>query len=492
VLQAGARLGNRYHLQQRLGAGGMGEVWLAVDEVLRRTVAVKAMLPGVAGDPDFARRFEAEATSMARIHHPAVAAIHDFGHSDGLLYLVMEYVDGESLAQRLARGRLSPDETMRLLEQTATGLQAVHEQGLVHRDIKPANLLVRRNGTVVITDFGIARHEDAVHLTVSGAILGTPTYLSPEQVLGEPAGPYSDVYSLGLVAYECLAGEKPFAGDSPYAVALQRLQQGPRTIQVELPMAVQAVVERALAVDPKDRWPSAAALATAARGAVGAGLAPGHGPVGAGLAPGHVPVGMGHGSVSIPGGAVAVSPPPVPGFPRWLLLTLAAILLVVAGGAVTWGFSRGGETGAVVKDPLPAQAQPQEQSQASEPVSFVACGDAYCPVQPMCWGGLVANSGVAVPPRPVDCAKPHYWETFRAVPLPAGGVTISDEAPLIERAGAAESCSAGAMAERSKDPARTRRWQRDVWPITIGASTTLHCIASAPGGESTGGFFRQG
>ncbi|MDI6102409.1 serine/threonine-protein kinase [Actinoplanes sp. NEAU-A12] len=491
MLQAGARLGNRYHLQQRLGAGGMGEVWLAVDEVLRRTVAVKAMLPSVAGDPDFAKRFEAEATSMARIHHPAVAAVHDFGQSEGLLFLVMEYVDGESLAQRLVRGRLSPEETMRLLEQAATGLQAVHEQGLVHRDIKPANLLVRRNGTVVITDFGIARHENASHLTVSGAILGTPTYLSPEQVRGEPAGPLSDVYSLGLVAYECLAGEKPFVGDSPYAVALQRLQSGPRTIKVELPVAVQAVVERALAVEPRDRWPSAAALASAARTAMAA-----HAPM-AGNAGMAAHAGVAGSAPEAAGPPAAASPPPagvrVP--QRWPMLALTAVLLVVAGGAVAWGISLGaGDNDAVMRDPGQGQNQGQNQgqSQAREPVSFVACGDAYCPVVPMCWSGLVANSGVAVPPRPIDCSEPHYWETFRAVPLPAGGVTISDAAPLIERADAAEACSAAAMAERSREPAKTRRWQRDVWPITIGANTTLHCIASAPGGESTGGFFRQG
>jgi serine/threonine-protein kinase len=405
---------------------------------------------------------------MARIHHPMVAAIHDFGHSDGLLFLVMEYVDGESLAQRLTRGRLSPDETMRLLEQIATGLQAVHEQGLVHRDIKPANLLVRRDGTVVITDFGIARHEGASHLTVSGAILGTPTYLSPEQVRGEPAGPLSDVYSLGLVAYECLAGEKPFVGDTPYAVALQRLQSGPRTIQVELPVAVHDVVERALAIDPRDRWPSSAALAAAARAAVAQ-------PTPAILsAPG---------TIGTP--PVASPPPPISPAPRrWLVSALVAALLVVTAGAMGWGLSQGDE------DPAAQTRRTQMQIPAAEPVGFVACGDAYCSVEPMCWGGLLANSGIAVTPRPVKCSEPHHWETFRALPLPAGGVRISDAAPLMERADAAAACSAEAMADRSKEPAKTRPWQRDVWPIAVGATTTLHCIASSPGGESTGTFFR--
>ncbi|MEU4626572.1 serine/threonine-protein kinase [Actinoplanes sp. NPDC023801] len=465
MFQAGVRLGNRYLLQQRLGAGGMGEVWLSVDEVLRRTVAVKVMLPSVAGDPDFARRFEAEATSMARINHPAVASIHDFGRDQGILYLVMEFVDGESLAQRLSReGRIAPDETMRLIEQAAIGLQAVHDQGLVHRDIKPANLLVRRNGTVVITDFGIARHEAASRLTVSGAILGTPTYLSPEQVRGEPAGPQSDVYSLGLVAYECLAGDKPFAGDSPYAVALQRLQEGPRTIKVTLPVPVQATVERALAIDPRDRWPSAAAFATAARDVV-----------------------------SGPPSAPVPAPAPTPAVSRRMPALIAALaaLLLIGGGAAVWGFL-GGDDKAGATLLMPAESDPSRgPEQQWEPERFTTCGDAYCPVEPMCWGGMTSTSGVPLPPRRVGCEEPHYWETFRAVPLPAGGVTIDSDAPLIERDDLAEACSELAMASRSVEPAKTRRWQRDAWPIPVGADTTLHCIASAPGGESTGGYFRR-
>jgi hypothetical protein len=472
VLQAGDRLGNRYLLQQRLGAGGMGEVWLSVDEVLRRTVAVKVMLPSVADDPDFARRFEAEATSMARINHPAVASIHDFGRDQGVLYLVMEFVDGESLAQRLAReGRIAPDETMRLIEQAAIGLQAVHDQGLVHRDIKPANLLVRRNGSVVITDFGIARHEAASRLTVSGAILGTPTYLSPEQVRGEPAGPQSDVYSLGLVAYECLAGDKPFVGDSPYAVALQRLQEGPRTIKVSLPVAVQATVERALAIDPRDRWPSAAAFAAATRQVV-----------------------SGPPSASIPAPDPSVIHAPArPASKRVpMLIAALAALLLIGGGAIVWGILGDNDKGgATLMMPEGPGGQPGNQEQQWEPERFTTCGDAYCPVEPMCWGGMTANSGVPLPPRKVDCEEPHYWETFRAVPLPAGGVTIDSDAPLIERADLAEACSEQAMTSRSVEPAKTRRWQRDAWPIPVGADTTLHCIASAPGGESTGGYFRK-
>jgi serine/threonine protein kinase len=275
MLQAGLRLGERYRLDARIGAGGMGEVWRAVDEVLGRVVAVKAMLPGVADQPDFAKRFLVEAKAMASVNHPAVASIHDYGRGAGITFLVMEFVDGESLSQLLARhGRLDPATTMRLIAQAADGLQAVHERGIVHRDIKPANLLIRRDGTLLVTDFGISRTDDGTQLTASGAILGTPTYLSPEQVLGRPATGRSDVYSLGLAAYECLAGHRPFEGDNPYAVALQRVQAAPRTLGGNLPGPVLAVVERALATDPADRWPSAAAMADAARAAVD--LSPAH------------------------------------------------------------------------------------------------------------------------------------------------------------------------------------------------------------------------
>jgi hypothetical protein len=179
-----------------------------------------------------------------------------------------------------------------------------------------------------------------------------------------------------------------------------------------------------------------------------------------------------------------------------ILIAALAALLLVGGGAIAWGVlgdnDGGGATLMMPEGPSGESAgQPGKPDQQWEPELFTTCGDAYCPVEPMCWGGMTAASGVPLPPRKVDCEEPHYWETFRAVPLPAGGVTIDSDAPLIERADLAEACSAQAMTSRSAEPAKTRRWQRDVWPIPVGADTTLHCIASAPGGESTGGYFRK-
>ncbi|GAA4610027.1 hypothetical protein GCM10023107_94710 [Actinoplanes octamycinicus] len=454
-LRAGMRLGGRYRLEDRLGAGGMGEVWRAVDESLGRTVAVKTMLPSAAGDPDFVRRFAAEATAMARVNHPAVASIHDFTRADGLTYLVMEFVDGESLAQRLQRdGRLDPAETMRIVAQAAEGLQAVHDQGILHRDIKPANMLLRRDGSVVITDFGIARHEDASRVTASGAILGTPSYLSPEQVLGQPVDRRSDVYALGLVAYECLAGERPFVGDNPYAVALQRIQQSPKTIGVNVPAPVLALVGRALAADPEKRWPSALALADAAR--------------------------------RIPLGAEATPAPRPAAANRTKLLAAALAVLVVAGVAAGIAFRPDG-----AKAPAAAAPKVSASTPSGVPSGFKQCGAVLCPATPMCWNGLTRNGAEAVPPVSAFCPGTHYWETFLATPLPDGPPKLSDAAPLLKRPDVAKACSATTIAQHSRKPKAMKTWRIEVWPIETDGVWLLHCLAQPRTGTSTGSV-RQG
>jgi hypothetical protein len=449
------RLGERYRLESRLGAGGMGEVWRALDESLSRTVAVKTMLPAAAADPEFVRRFAAEATAMARVNHSAVAQIHDFGRSGGITYLVMEYVDGESLAQRLARdGRLAPDATMRLIAEAAEGLQAVHDQGVLHRDVKPANMLLRRDGRVVLSDFGIARHEDASRLTVTGAILGTPSYLSPEQVLGQPADRRSDVYALGLVAYECLAGERPFVGDNPYAVALQRVQQAPKTIGVNVPAPVLAFVERTLAVDPEKRWPSAQAMAEAAR---------------------QVPLTSAPVPIRVPDAA------PVERRTEKKKLLAAVLALMVIGGIAVGIAVRHRSNG------KPAANKPTTASVVPEvPAGFTACGDAFCPVEPMCWNGLTVNSGKAFSPGPVPCSASHYWETFLAVGLPDGPPKISDTAPLIERADMAEVCTIPAVTRHSRQPKLMKSWKLEAWPVEIDGVWLLHCLAQPKIAPSTG------
>jgi serine/threonine-protein kinase len=263
----GALLANRYRLDERVGGGGMGEVWRATDQVLDRTVAVKVVRPALLEEAGFAERFLAEARIMATIAHRGVVAVHDYYSDSARAFLVMEHVPGEALSRTLQRlRRLDPARTMAIVAQAADALQAAHGKGVVHRDIKPGNLLVRTaDDAVVLTDFGIARSAASTPLTATGAIVGTPSYLAPEQVLGMPASPRSDVYALGVVAYECLAGRRPFDGENPFEIAMKRVREAPPPLGDDLPPGVVAVVDRALAADPDQRWASAADLAAAAR-----------------------------------------------------------------------------------------------------------------------------------------------------------------------------------------------------------------------------------
>ncbi|MCX5068444.1 protein kinase [Micromonospora lupini] len=266
MLSPGVQLGNRYRLDERIASGGMGDVWRGTDQVLGRTVAVKSLLPALLDDPDFAERFRGEARTMATINHPGVVDVYDFGNDQQIAFLVMEYVEGDALSSTLSRvGRLTPARTMALVAQAADALHAAHEKGIVHRDVKPGNLLVRPNGTLVLTDFGIARSDIVGQLTAAGSVLGTASYISPEQATGQVATPASDVYALGVVAYQCLAGRRPFEGDNPLDIAMRHVRETPRPLPSDIPPQVRAVVERALAKDPAARWPSAAALAGVAR-----------------------------------------------------------------------------------------------------------------------------------------------------------------------------------------------------------------------------------
>lgn len=266
MLSSGVLLGGRYRLDERIASGGMGDVWRGTDEVLGRTVAVKSLLPALLEEPGFAERFRGEARTMATINHPGVVDVYDYGSDQQIAFLVMEYVEGDALSRTLSRvGRLTPARTMALVAQAADALHAAHEKGIVHRDVKPGNLLVRPNGTLVLTDFGIARSEIVGQLTAVGSVLGTASYISPEQAAGGVATPASDVYALGVVAYQCLSGHRPFEGDNPLEIAMKHVREAPRPLPGDTPPAVRSIVERALAKDPAARWATAATLAGVAR-----------------------------------------------------------------------------------------------------------------------------------------------------------------------------------------------------------------------------------
>jgi predicted Ser/Thr protein kinase len=265
TVDTGVLLGDRYRLGDRIAVGGMGEVWRARDELLDREVAVKVLKPEYAQDESFLERFRAEARHTAALTHPGIAGVYDYGEGAGTAYLVMELVPGDPLSALLAReGRLSPDRTLDLVAQVARALDTAHRSGVIHRDVKPGNILVCDDGTVKVTDFGIARAADAVPLTKTGVVLGTAQYLSPEQGNGSGVTPASDVYSLGVVAYECLAGKRPFEADSPVAVAMAHLYEDPPPLPDDVPAEAATLVMTAMAKDPTARYASAADLADAA------------------------------------------------------------------------------------------------------------------------------------------------------------------------------------------------------------------------------------
>jgi serine/threonine-protein kinase len=264
-LLPGVVLAGRYRLVEVIGRGGMGVVWRAVDEQLHRDVAVKTLPVQAAGAPDTEERFRREALAVARLNQRRVAGLFDYVQVDDLSFIVMELLDGESLGERLAREqRLPPAEAAEIVAQAAEGLQAAHDAGITHRDIKPANIMLTTHG-VKLLDFGLAATAWDAGLTSTGMMVGTLAYLSPERAAGEPGDMAGDVYGLGVVLYECLAGHPPFPADNP--VALVHAQAaGPPAPPDGAPPWLADVCLRALATNPADRYPSATAFAAAARG----------------------------------------------------------------------------------------------------------------------------------------------------------------------------------------------------------------------------------
>ena len=262
---AGLTFGGRYELQSRIAIGGMGEVWLATDRVIGRQVAIKILKDEYLGDPTFLERFRSEARHAALVNHEGIANVFDYGEEEGSAFLVMELVPGEALSSILEREHsLSTDKVLDIVAQTAAALHAAHAAGLVHRDIKPGNLLITPDGRVKITDFGIARIADQVPLTATGQVMGTVQYLSPEQASGHPASPTTDIYSLGIVAYECLAGRRPFTGESQVAIAMAQINEQPPPLPVTVSEPVRNLVYACIAKNPAERPASAAHLARAA------------------------------------------------------------------------------------------------------------------------------------------------------------------------------------------------------------------------------------
>jgi beta-lactam-binding protein with PASTA domain/tRNA A-37 threonylcarbamoyl transferase component Bud32 len=259
----GRTLGGRYRLERIIGRGGMAEVHAAHDETLDRAVAIKLLLPRFRDDEEFVARFRREAQASASLNHPNIVAVYDTGQHEGLPFIVMELVRGRSLQEAMRSGGLTEERALEVVAETCGALQYAHDRGLIHRDVKPGNILLDDDGTVKVTDFGIARAIDAETVTQTAAVLGTAAYLSPEQAQGMTVDTRSDVYSLGVVLYEVLTGRPPFQGDSPVTVAYQHVQElprPPRDWNDSISTAAEAIAVRAMAKNPTNRYASAAEM----------------------------------------------------------------------------------------------------------------------------------------------------------------------------------------------------------------------------------------
>lgn len=300
MLNNGAMIADRYRLQRLIATGGMGQVWEALDTRLDRRVAVKVLKSEFSADPTFRHRFRTEAKTTAQLNHSGIAGIYDYGETvdpqgGEVAYLVMELVQGEPLNTVLNRlGRLSVAQGLDMLEQTGRALQVAHAAGVVHRDVKPGNILVTPAGQVKITDFGIAKAVDASPVTKTGMVMGTAQYIAPEQAVGEDATASSDVYSLGIVGYEALAGQRPFSGDGAITVAMKHVRETPPPMPSDLPPNVRELIDITIGKDPAQRYADGGEFADAVA-AVRAGRRP------------PPPRGMGTGPA--PTGATRVLPP---------------------------------------------------------------------------------------------------------------------------------------------------------------------------------------
>ena len=280
-LSPGDQLGP-YRIVEEIGRGGMATVYKARHEALERDVAIKVLPEFLAEQEDFRERFQQEAVAVAHLRHPSILAIHDYGEEDGVTYIVNEYVNGGTLAQRM-QGARAIAETVELLSPVASALDYAHARSVVHRDVKPSNILLTEDGTPILADFGLAKMlgPDGSRLTTTGAVVGTPDYMAPEQCSGGEVAAPADIYALGMVAYEMLTGKLPFQAPTPAMTIIAQISKPlppARSFNPELPEAAERALERALAKLPEDRFATAgelmAALATSGRASGTAPAAP--------------------------------------------------------------------------------------------------------------------------------------------------------------------------------------------------------------------------
>jgi eukaryotic-like serine/threonine-protein kinase len=342
-------LGERYQVEARIGAGGMAEVFRGFDPVLNRNVAIKVLLPQFARDTSFVQRFRREAQAAARLNQQNIVGVYDTGSDDGTQYIVMEFIEGRTLAEFMTSGRRpSPVQSAEIAQKIAAAIAAAHAQGVIHRDVKPGNVMVTRDGTVKVMDFGIARVLGPETAPQTSAVLGTASYLSPEQAQGRPVDARTDIYSLGAVLYELLTGRPPFMGDSPVAVAYKQVNETPAvpsSLNPDVPAPLDAVVMKALSKNPSNRYQTADEFA-ADLGRVIAGQNVEATPLMPAMAGDPTQV------ISRPSSATAVLPPPEEpkgsGRKVWLGILIGVLLVaLLAGGGYLLVNSLTGDDGTV-------------------------------------------------------------------------------------------------------------------------------------------------
>jgi serine/threonine protein kinase len=380
-------LGGRYELQSRLGRGGMATVFRGSDRVLGRSVAVKVLASTFAKDGTFVERFRREAQAAAGLNHPNVVAVFDTGSDDGVHYIVMEYVEGRTLADVIREeGALPPTRAAEIAATVCRALSSAHEKGMVHRDVKPGNVLLTSDGGVKVADFGIARVVSGEPLTVTGSVMGTASYLSPEQATGSKVDRRSDIYSLGCVLYEMLTGRIPFEGDTPVSIAYKHVEEeptAPSSVNPAVPSALEAVVKRAMAKSPADRYQSSDEMARDLRHAA------------AGSAPQTTVAGSPEEQTAIlpvsPGGPASTEPLPISGQARrrWWPFAVGAIALAILGLglALTLGDNQPPPTDRGTPPPISPSPSPSP-SVSPSPEAIPSVDDAFAAL-----GLTVANAG---------------------------------------------------------------------------------------------------
>lgn len=269
----GHTIGGRYKIEELLGQGGMSAVYKGTDPNLHRTVAIKLIHPHLSNNPEFVRRFEQEAAAVAQLRHPNIIQVYDFANDGDVYYMVLEYVPGETLQEQLAQlmdagEQLDADSIARIMASVSDAVAYAHDKGMIHRDLKPANVMIRPNGEPILMDFGVAKMLGGAQHTATGAVIGTALYMAPEQVRGERPDERADIYSLGVMLFETVAGRRPFDGDSAITIMMKHVNEpvpDVRTLRAETPEQFVAVIEKAMAKAPEDRFQTAAEMAAALR-----------------------------------------------------------------------------------------------------------------------------------------------------------------------------------------------------------------------------------